>query len=116
MRIVLTLLVRDEADVIEANLRHHLALGVDHVVVTDHRSSDGTTEILRRFEADGRLTLVREESDELRQSDWVTRMARLAQIEMQKEEQRVALQRLVDEEKKLQGEVAAYQKKNPQEN
>lgn len=78
MRIVLTLLVRDEADVIEANLRHHLALGVDHVVVTDHRSSDGTTEILRRFEADGRLTLVREESDELRQSDWVTRMARLA--------------------------------------
>ena len=78
MRVVLTLLVRDEADVIEANLRHHLAVGVDHVIVTDHRSSDGTTEILRGFEAEGRVSLIREESGELRQSDWVTRMARLA--------------------------------------
>lgn len=81
MRIVLTLLVRDEADVVEANLAHHLALGVDHVIVTDHRSSDGTTEILERFAGDGRLTLIREESEELRQSDWVTRMARLAATE-----------------------------------
>jgi len=81
VRVVLTLLVRDEADVIEANLVHHLAIGVDHVIVTDHRSSDGTTEILRRFERQGRVTLVREESDELRQSDWVTRMARLAATE-----------------------------------
>jgi hypothetical protein len=81
LRIVLTLLVRDEADVVEANLAHHLALGVDHAIVTDHRSSDGTTEILERFAGDGRLTLIREESEELRQSDWVTRMARLAATE-----------------------------------
>ena len=81
MRVVLTLLVRDEADVVEANLAYHLALGVDHVIVTDHRSSDGTTEILERFARDGRLTLIREESEELRQSDWVTRMARLAATE-----------------------------------
>jgi hypothetical protein len=80
-RVVLTLLVRDEADIIEANLRYHYALGVDHVVATDHRSTDGTTEILRRFEREGRLTLLREESNELRQSDWVTRMARLAASE-----------------------------------
>jgi Glycosyl transferase family 2 len=78
MRVVLTLLVRDEADVIEANLRHHLGLGVDHVVVTDHRSTDGTTDVLRRFERAGRATVLWEESEELRQSDWVTRMARLA--------------------------------------
>ena len=81
MRVVLTLLVRDEADIIEANLRYHYALGIDHVVVTDHRSTDGTTEVLQRFEREGRLTLVREESRELRQSDWVTRMARLAATE-----------------------------------
>ena len=81
MRVVLTLLVRDEADVVEANLVHHLALGVDHVIVTDHRSGDGTTEILERFVAAGRLTLIREQSGELRQSDWVTRMARLAATE-----------------------------------
>ena len=81
MRIVLTLLVRDEADIVEATLAHHLALGVDHVIVTDHRSSDGTTEILERVAGDGGLTLIREASEELRQSDWVTRMARLAATE-----------------------------------
>ena len=78
MRVVLTLLVRDEADVIEANLVHHYSLGIDHVVVTDHRSTDGTTEVLERFAREGRLSLLHEDSDELRQSDWVTRMARLA--------------------------------------
>jgi glycosyl transferase family 2 len=82
MKVVLTLLVRDEADVIEANLLHHLDLGIAHVVATDHRSTDGTTEILRRFEREGALTLLTERSEELRQSDWVTRMARLAATEL----------------------------------
>jgi hypothetical protein len=85
MRVVLTLLVRDEADIVEPTLLHHLELGVAHVVATDHRSTDGTTEILRRFEDDGVLTLVREESEQLRQSDWVTRMARFAATELQAE-------------------------------
>jgi hypothetical protein len=81
MKVVLTLLVRDEEDVIEANLLHHLELGVAHIVATDHRSTDRTIGVLRRFEREGVLTLVREESAELRQSDWVTRMARLAATE-----------------------------------
>ena len=81
MRIVLTLLVRDEADVVEANLAHHLALGIDHVIVTDHRSRISVVPSLERFAGDGRLSLIREESEELRQSDWVTRMARLAATE-----------------------------------
>jgi hypothetical protein len=85
MKIVLTLLVRDEADVLEPNLLHHLDLGVAHVVATDHRSADGTIEILRRYEREGVLTLVREESEQLRQSDWVTRMARLAATELRAE-------------------------------
>lgn len=81
MRIVLTLLVRDEADIVEACLRHHLALGVDHVIATDHRSSDGTTEILERHARDGALTLLREPGETLEQAAWVTRMARLAATE-----------------------------------
>jgi hypothetical protein len=78
MRLVMTLLVRDEADVVDAQIAHHLSAGVDFVIATDNRSSDGTTEILERYASEGRLHLIRETGEDLRQSEWVTRMARLA--------------------------------------
>ena len=78
MTIVMTLSVRDEADVIEANIRYHLDAGVDFVIATDHRSTDGTTEILRRYERDGRLQLIRRDDEAFRQTEWVNEMARLA--------------------------------------
>ena len=78
MKLVMTLLVRDEADVVDAQIAYHLDAGVDFVVATDNRSQDGTTEILERYERDGVLHLIREPGDDLRQSEWVTRMARLA--------------------------------------
>jgi len=74
----MTLLVRDEADVVDAQLAYHLDAGVDFVVATDNRSEDATTEILERYARDGVLHLIREPGDDLRQSEWVTRMARLA--------------------------------------
>ena len=49
MRLAMTLLVRDEADIIEANLRYHRAQGVDFFVVGDNGSEDGTLEILERY-------------------------------------------------------------------
>ena len=78
MKLVMTLLVRDEADVVDAQIAYHLDAGVDFVIATDNRSQDGTTEILERYERDGALHLIREPGDDLRQSEWVTRMARLA--------------------------------------
>nr|MBA3376678.1 glycosyltransferase family 2 protein [Actinomycetota bacterium] len=47
-------------------------------IATDNRSQDGTTEILERYERAGVLHLLREEGDDMRQDEWVTRMARLA--------------------------------------
>ena len=47
MELVMTLLVRNEVDIIQANLEYHLAQGVDFVIITDHGSEDGTSEILR---------------------------------------------------------------------
>ena len=41
-RLVMALKVRDEGDILEANLRFHHALGVDHFVVTDNGSTDET--------------------------------------------------------------------------
>ena len=77
----MTLLARDEADVVDAWLSFHLNAGADFVVATDNRSNDGTTEILERYEREGRLHLIRELGEDLRQDEWVTRMARLAATE-----------------------------------
>jgi hypothetical protein len=78
MKLVMTLLVRDEADIVDAQIAYHLHAGVHFVVATDNRSEDGTTEILERYAREGVLHLLREPGDDLRQSEWVTRMARLA--------------------------------------
>ena len=81
MRIVLTVLARDEADVIDAQVSFHLNAGVDFVIATDNKSQDGTTEILEGYAREGVLHLIREPAEGLRQGEWVTRMARLAATE-----------------------------------
>jgi hypothetical protein len=80
MKLVQTLVVRDEADIVDAQIAYHLAAGVDFVLATDHDSEDGTTDVLRRYERDGALRLYRE-AGEMRESDWRTRMAREAASE-----------------------------------
>ena len=78
MKLVMTLLARNEADIVDAQIAYHLHAGVDFVIATDNRSDDGTTEIFERYRREGFLHLVREDSDDMRQQDWVTRMARMA--------------------------------------
>lgn len=77
----MTLLARDEVDIVDAQLTFHLSAGVDFVIATDNGSQDGTTEILERYEREGWLRLILEPGDAVRQSEWVTRMARLAASE-----------------------------------
>ena len=81
MKLAMTLLLRDEADIVEAHLVYHLKAGVDVVIATDHRSSDGTTEILESYARRGYVHLIRREDERIRQSEWVTHMARLAATE-----------------------------------
>jgi hypothetical protein len=78
MTLVMTLLVRDEADIVAANIRHHLALGVSHVVATDNGSTDGTVEILEEFARAGVLTLRHDADDRFDQARITTAMAQLA--------------------------------------
>ena len=78
MRVAVTLVVRDEVDLVQDWLRYHLARGVDQIIVTDHRSVDGTSEVLAEYARDEEVRVIREEAPEMRQSEWVTRMARLA--------------------------------------
>jgi len=79
--LVLTLVVRDEADILDAHLAYHLSAGVDFVIATDHRSQDGTTDILESYERAGVLRRIAEEGEYTRQGAWQTRMARLAATE-----------------------------------
>ena len=83
MKIVMTLLVRDEEDILEAHLAFHVAAGVDHFIVTDHASQDGTTAILERHAKQGTVSFVRETDSVKRQAEWVTRMAREAATDHQ---------------------------------
>ena len=81
MTLVMTLLARDEIDVVDSWLAFHLNAGVDVVIATDNRSQDGTTEVLEEYARYGQVHLIREPGEDLRQDEWVTRMARLAATE-----------------------------------
>ena len=49
MKFVVTVMVRDEADIIAAMVEHHLAQGADLIIATDNGSIDGTTEVLQAY-------------------------------------------------------------------
>jgi hypothetical protein len=81
MKLVMTLLVRDEQDIIRENIEYHLAQGVDFFVATDNRSADATTNILKEYESRGLLHYIYEGRDDFNQHAWITRMARMAYTE-----------------------------------
>lgn len=78
MKLIMTLLVRDEADVLEANLWYHLEQGVDFIIATNNLSQDGSHDILQQFARQGHVQVIQETTDDYAQSKWVTRMARMA--------------------------------------
>ena len=75
MHLAMSILVRDEADIIEDNIRHHAASGVSSFIVTDNGSVDGTRELLEELSKEFELTIVDEKSMTIDQDLWVTRMA-----------------------------------------
>lgn len=78
MRLAMTLLCRNESDIIASTMRFHLDRGIDVMIVTDNGSTDGTKEILKSFAADSRVKILHEPSLTHNQGAWVTRMAHLA--------------------------------------
>ena len=78
-RLIMTLLVKNEAELLEQNLLFHRAMGIDGFIVTDNNSSDKTPEIIRRYRERGWiLDVIDEPSTGYNQKKWVDRMIRTA--------------------------------------
>jgi hypothetical protein len=42
----MTLLVRDEEDILDANIQYHLSRNIDKIIITDNLSKDATKDII----------------------------------------------------------------------
>jgi len=71
-------MVKNEADVIEASVRHLFSQGVDAMVVADNGSTDGTLDILRSLAREFPLYVAIDSLVAYEQSAKMTRLARFA--------------------------------------
>lgn len=78
MKLVMTLLVRDEEDIIGENIEFHILQGVDFFLVMDNNSIDNTKNILKKYEESGILKYYYKDDDVFKQEEWVTFMSREA--------------------------------------
>lgn len=78
MRLTMTLLIKDEVDIIADNIRVHAHLGVDNFVVMDNGSTDGTRELLDELAKEFDITIIDRPVLDYQQSNWKTEMARVA--------------------------------------
>ena len=78
MMVVMTMLVRDEQDIVACNLDYHLAQGVDFFILMDHLSVDETPAILDTYRRRGLAEVFSQSDPGYHQSEWVTWMARRA--------------------------------------
>ena len=83
MKLVVTVMVRDEIDIVAAMVEHHLAQGADLIIATDNGSVDGTAEVLQRYADLGVLELHHDPVLRKQQHAVVTGMARRACTEHQ---------------------------------
>ncbi|MFC1575515.1 glycosyltransferase family 2 protein [Gemmatimonadota bacterium] len=81
MKLVMTLLVRNEEDIVGQNIEFHLNNSVDFFIVTDNLSEDGTRDILEAYRRQGVLHYLHEPEDNYNQAVWVTRMSELGVTE-----------------------------------
>lgn len=79
LKLIMTLVVKDEEDIIESNIRFHKAMGVDGFIVTSHNSTDRTNEILEKLKQEGIVLEIFYKTDlEHKHHIWVEDMIKTA--------------------------------------
>ncbi len=74
----MTILARDEEDIIRHNIEFHLNHGVDFIIATDNASIDNTRNIFLEYQNKGKLFLIDEPGREKLQAEWNNRMTKIA--------------------------------------
>lgn len=75
-KIVATILMKDEEDIIAANIEHHIQQGVSQFIITDNNSSDKSRSIAEKYPEV--IEIIDEPENTHNQTKWVTRMAQMA--------------------------------------
>ncbi len=75
VRLAMTLLVKNEVDIIEDNIRFHVKQGVDCFAVMDNGSDDGTRELLERLKSEFDLDVIDQPEQNYQQAKWMTELA-----------------------------------------
>ncbi len=74
-KIIATMLVRNEEDIIAECINHTFASGANHIILMNNNSTDATREIAASFYD---VTIIDELSNEYKQGEWQSRMAHMA--------------------------------------
>ncbi len=77
MHISMALLVKNEIDIIEKNIRFHSKMGVDSFVIMDNNSDDGTYEKLKELSKEFEITLI-QNKEPYKQAKFMTYLTKLA--------------------------------------
>lgn len=77
--LLMTLVVKDEEEIIEKQIRFHKAMGVDAFIVTSHNSTDKTNEILKKLKMEGLIVEILYKNSQAHQHHvWVNDMVDIA--------------------------------------
>lgn len=78
-RLIMTLLVKNEEEMLEQNLLFHKRMGVDGFIITDNNSTDRTPQIIEKYRQRGWVVeVIKELRTDYAQKQWVDRMVWLA--------------------------------------
>ncbi len=79
IKLIMTLLVKDEEDIIEKNIRFHHAMGCDGFILTLHNCTDKTNDIIKKLKEEGLVLEIIYKTDScFMQREWVNEMVKIA--------------------------------------